>query len=103
MKNKILYLTGMIEQPNLLGQEKIKKATDDTLPQINYEALGIRAPKGEVERDEDGHVILEDEDFEFIDVDCCISLNQYLACVDDLEFGSRIYTTAGVAFRILET
>ena len=103
MKHTILYLTGLAEQPNKEGQEKLKNANDDKLPQINYESLGIRAPKGEVERDEYGSVILDDEDFEYVETECTISLNSYLGCVDDLEFGSRVYTTSGVAFRILET
>ena len=103
MKHKLLYLTGIAEQPNTIGQEKLKKATDKSLPQINYESLGIIAPKGEVELDEYGDVILGDDDFEYVETECIINLNNYLGCVDDLEFGSRIYTTSGIAFRVLET
>lgn len=103
MKQKILYLTGIAERPNQKGQEKLQKAIDTELPKIDYEALGLRAPKGEIERDEQGNILLDDDEFEYVEVECSISLNQYLGCVDDLEFGSRVYTTSGIAFRVLES
>jgi hypothetical protein len=101
---KLIFLTAIITTPNEAGEEKIEKATKvrNEEPRINYESLGIKPPKGEIELNEDGEVILEDEDFEEVGVPVSIPLDSISSYVALLEGGSLVYTKNNVSYTVEE-
>lgn len=109
---KLLYLTGIVKAPNDSGEEKLSKAKSkrkdgiDGMPRSWYIENSLKPPPeadDEVEFDEDGNVILEENDLDDVGVDVNIPVKVYGGVEDDLDFGSTVYTTYGVAFRVLET
>lgn len=102
MKIKTLLLNALVTIPNEQGEEKIQKAYDKDEPQIDYESLGILRPKGEVERDSEGNIILDEEDFEEATVPVFIPINNIASYVATLEGTTRVYTKSNVAYDVVE-
>ena len=99
---KLIYLNAIITTPNENGLEKIEKSKEKDNSEINYHSLGIRPPKGDVERDEDGNIILDEEDFEDVTVPVTIPIKNLVSWVADLDGGTRVYTKNGVAYDVIE-
>jgi hypothetical protein len=99
---KMIYLNALITTPHEAGEEKIQKASNRDEHNIDYNSLGIRPPKGEIERDEDGNVILDDEDFETIPLPLSIPVKNLGSWVALLDGGTRVYTTSNVAYDVIE-
>ena len=99
---KMIYLNALVSVPNAIGEEKIQKATNKDEPKINYHSLGLTPPKDEVERDEDGNIILEEEDMDLIPVPVTIPLNNLGSWVGMLDGGSRVYTKSNIAYDVIE-
>jgi hypothetical protein len=101
---KLVFLTAIITTPNEAGEEKIEKAKKvrNEEPRINYESLGIKPPKGEIELNEDGEVILEDEDFEEVGVPVSIPLDSISSYVALLKGGSLVYIKNNVSYTVEE-
>lgn len=92
---KLLYLTSVLAIPNELGEQKIKEATDDDGGHIDYESLGIRAPKGKPTVDEDGNIRLLEHEVEYTGVGCILNLDEFSSCVNNEKLGSVVYTKDG--------
>lgn len=102
MKNKYIYLNALVTVPSLLGEEKIEKATQKDEYKINYESLGIRPPKGEAKYDEEGRVILEDDDLEDITVPLTIPTNNLDSWVSSVDGGTVVYTKSRIQYTVVE-
>lgn len=101
---KLIYLTALVTTPNKMGEEKIEKASkvNREESQIDYHSLGIRPPKGEVEKDEYGNIILDEEDFEEVGVPVTIPLKNISSYVATLEGDTIVYTNNGVSYNVAE-
>lgn len=99
---KMIYLNALMSVPNAIGKEKIQKATNKDEPKINYHSLGIAPPKDEVERDEDGNIILEEEDMDLIPVPVTIPLSNLGSWVGSLDGGSQVYTKSNIVYNVKE-
>jgi|TARA_R110000782_G_scaffold267770_1_gene363500 hypothetical protein len=99
---KLIYLSAIVTTPNKNGLEKLEQAKEQGEHQINYSSLGIRPPKGDVERDEDGNILLDEEDFEEITVPVTIPIKNLVSWVADVDGGTRVYTSNGVAYDVEE-
>ena len=101
---KLIYLTAITTAPNESGEEKIEKASkvNKEEPQIDYRSLGIRPPKGDVEKDEYGNIILDEEDIEEVLVPLTIPIKNIASYVSTIEGGTLIYTKDGIAFNVEE-
>jgi hypothetical protein len=99
---KLLYLNCIISIPNEAGEEKIQKATNRDEPRINYEALGLPTPKDEVETDEDGRVVLEEDDVDYITVPLTMPIDNLDSWVSSTDGGSRVYTKSNLAYDVIE-
>lgn len=92
---KLLYLTSVLAVPNELGEQKIKEATEDDGGHIDYESLGIRAPKGKASIDENGNIALLEHEVEYTGVSAILNLDEFSSCVDNEKLGSVVYTKDG--------
>lgn len=99
---KCLYLNAIVTIPNENGEEKIEKANNKESNGINYASLGISPPKGEVEYDEEGRVILDDEDVEEVTVPLIIVLDNLGSYVGNVDGGSTVYTKNNLMFSVIE-
>ena len=100
---KIIYLNAIVQLPTAEAEEKIQNATKKKdEPQINYASLGIRPPKGEIETDEDGNVILDEDDFEEVPVPVSIPLDNLGSWVANVNGGSTIYTKSNLSYDVIE-
>lgn len=100
---KIIYLNAIVQLPTAEAEEKIQNATKKKdEPQINYASLGIRPPKGELETDEDGNVILDEDDFEEVPVPVSIPLDNLGSWVASVDGGSTIYTKSNLSYDVVE-
>lgn len=81
--------------PNEKGELKIKEATEVDSGYIDYESLGIRAPKGKPSIDSDGNIHLLEDEIDYAGVDCILNLDEFSSCVDNEKLGSVIYTKDG--------
>ena len=100
---KIIYLNAIVQLPTAEAEEKIQNATKKKdEPQINYASLGIRPPKGEIETDEDGNVILDEDDFEEVPVPVSIPLDNLGSWVANVNGGSTIYTKSNLSYDVVE-
>ena len=88
--------------PNEAGEEKLEKGSKKEPDAINYASLGILPPKGEVEYDEEGRIILDDEDLEEITVPLTIPLNNLGSYYGDVEGGSFFSTKDGSIYSVIE-
>lgn len=102
MKIKYLYLNAIATQPNENGHKKIEKAIEKDEPKIDYNSLGIRPPKGDIEYDEDGRVILDDNDIEEVEIPLTIPVENLDSWLANVEGGTRIYTKYGTAYDVVE-
>lgn len=102
MKNKMIYLDAYITIPTKEAEEKIENATKKDEPKLNYDALGMRPPKGELEIDEYGNVILEDEDLEEITVSVSMPIDSISSYVQLVEGGTKIYTKHNIAYEVVQ-
>jgi len=100
---KLLYLTSVLALPNEKGELKIKEATEDEGTSIDYESLGIRAPKGKPTIDENGNISLLEDEIEYAGVGATLSLDAFSSCVNNEKFGSVIYTKDGGELWVHET
>lgn len=101
---KILYLNGILTVPNDVGYDKLAQAKEDKgTKKPNWADLGLPSPKDEVEYDEDGLVILEDEYLEEVLTSINIVLSSYAGAEDSLDGGCMVYTTNGLVYRVFET
>lgn len=92
---KLLYLMSVLTLPNEKGELKIKEATEEDEGHIDYESLGIRAPKGKPKIDEFGNINLMEDEIDYAGVDCILNLSEFSSCVDNEKLGSVIYTKDG--------
>ena len=92
---KLMYLTSVLTLPNEKGEQKIKEATEDNDGHIDYESLGIRAPKGKPTIDENGHISLLEDEIEYAGVSAVLNIDEFSSCVDNEKLGSVIYTKDG--------
>lgn len=92
---KLLYLTSILTLPNELGEQKIKEATDIDEGYIDYESLGIRAPKGKPTIDEDGNIRLLEHEIEYAGIEAILNLEEFSSCVNNDKLGSVVYTRDG--------
>jgi len=100
---KIIYLNAIVQLPTAEAEEKIQNATKKKdEPQINYASLGIRPPKGELETDEDGNVILDESDFEEVPVPVSIPLDNLGSWVANVDEGSTVYTKSNLSYDVIE-
>lgn len=100
---KIIYLNAIVQLPTAEAEEKIQNATKKKdEPQINYASLGIRPPKGELETDEDGNVILDESDFEEVPVPVSIPLDYLGSWVASVDEGSTVYTKSNLSYDVIE-
>lgn len=99
---KLLYLNCIISIPNEAGEEKIEKANSKEEYTIDYNSLGLRPPKGEVEYDEEGRVILEDEDLEEVTVPLTIPIENLGSWVASVDGGTVVYTKSNVMYTVIE-
>lgn len=99
---KLLYLTSVLAVPNELGEQKIKEATEEDGGHIDYESLGIRAPKGKPTMDEDGNIRLLEHEVEYTGMGCILNLEEFSTAVDNEKLGSIVYTKDGSELWIFE-
>lgn len=101
---KLIYLTALVTAPNEAGEEKIERTRqlEKEVDRVDYHSMGIRPPKGEVDVDEYGNVLLDEEDFEEIGVPVTIPLKNISSYVATLEGGTLVYTTNGIAYNVEE-
>ena len=99
---KLLYLTSVLAVPNELGEQKIKEATEDDGGHINYESLGIRAPKGKPSIDENGNIALLEHEVEYTGMGCILNIEEFSTAVDNEKLGSIIYTKDGSELWVFE-
>lgn len=99
---KCLYLNAIVTIPNENGEEKIEKANNKESNGINYASLGILPPKGEVEYDEEGRVILDDEDLDEVTVPLTVVLDNLGSYVGNVDGGSTVYTKNNLMFSVIE-
>ena len=99
---KLLYLTSVLAVPNELGEQKIKEATEVDSSYIDYESLGIRAPKGKPSLDSDGNIHLLEHEVEYTGMGCILNLDEFSTAVDNEKLGSIIYTKDGSELWIFE-
>jgi hypothetical protein len=99
---KLLYLNCIISIPNEAGEEKIQKATNRDEPRINYEALGLPTPKDEVETDEDGRVVLEEDDVDYITVPLTMPIDNLDSWVSSTDGGTHLYTKSNMMYTVAE-
>lgn len=92
---KLLYLTSVLTLPNEKGELKIKEATEDDGVHIDFESMGIRAPKGKPIIDSEGNIALMEDEIDYAGVDCILNLDEFSSCVDNEKLGSVIYTKDG--------
>jgi hypothetical protein len=92
---KLLYLTSVLAVPNELGEQKIKEAIEVDGSHIDYESLGIRAPKGKPSIDQDGNIRLLEDEVDYTGMECILNLDEFSSCVDNEKLGSVIYTKDG--------
>ena len=92
---KLLYLTSVLTLPNEKGKLKIEEATDEEGTHIDYESLGIRAPKGKPKIDEDGNIRLLEDEIEYAGVEAILNLEEFSSCVNNDKLGSVVYTRDG--------
>ena len=101
---KILYLNGILAVPSDSGYDKLLQAKENkNSKQPNWESLGLPTPKDEIQYDEDGLVILEEEDTEYVATSVTIVLSQYSSAEDIIDGGCMVYTKDGMVHRVLET
>jgi hypothetical protein len=60
--------------PNEKGEQKIKEATEEDGGHIDYESMGIRAPKGKPIIDENGHISLLEDEIEYAGVSAVLNM-----------------------------
>lgn len=99
---KLLYLTSVLAVPNELGEQKIKEATEDDGIHIDFESMGIRAPKGKPTVDEDGNIRLLEHEVEYTGMGCILNLDEFSTAVDNEKLGSIVYTKDGSELWIFE-
>lgn len=100
---KLMYLTSVLTLPNEKGEQKIKEATEEDGGHIDYESLGIRAPKGKPIIDENGHISLLEDEIEYTGVSAVLNIDEFSSCVDNEKLGSVIYTKDGGELWVHET
>ena len=99
---KLLYLTSVLAIPNELGEQKIKEATEVDSSYIDYESLGIRAPKGKPSIDSEGNIHLLEDEVEYTGMGCILNLDEFSTAVDNEKLGSIVYTKDGSELWIFE-
>ena len=99
---KLLYLTSVLAIPNELGEQKIKEATEVDSSYIDYESLGIRAPKGKPSLDSDGNIHLLEHEVEYTGMECILNLDEFSTAVDNEKLGSIVYTKDGSELWVYE-
>lgn len=97
---KILYLTSVNLVPSEKGNKKIdsvvkkpNKNSDDTLPKSWFIENNLKPPpdaEDYADIDNEGRVILDDEDLEYQFYDYLVDYSEILEIQDTLEFGSII-------------
>lgn len=92
---KLLYLTSVLTLPNKKGELKIKEATEDDGIHIDFESMGIRAPKGKPSIDEDGNIRLMEDEIEYAGISAILNLDEFSSCVNNEKLGSVVYTKDG--------
>lgn len=100
---KLLYLTSVLTLPNEKGEQKIKEATEVDSAYIDYESLGIRAPKGKPSIDENGHIHLMEDEVEYAGISAILNLDEFSTAVDNEKLGSIVYTKDGSELWVFET
>lgn len=100
---KLLYLTSVLTLPNAKGELKIKEATEDDEVHIDFESMGIRAPKGKPVVDEDGNIRLLEDEIDYIGVSAILNLSEFSSAVANEKLGSVVYMKDGSELWIYET
>ena len=100
---KLMYLTSVLTLPIEKGEQKIKEATEEDGGHIDYESMGIRAPKGKPIIDENGHISLLEDEIEYAGVSAVLNIDEFSSCVDNEKIGSVIYTKDGGELWVHET
>lgn len=99
---KYIYLNAIVTIPNKNGEEKIEKANTRDEHTIDYEALGIIPPKGEVDYDAEGNIILNEEDLEDVTVPLTIPIENLDSWSSSIEGGTHIYTKSKLMYYVEE-
>ena len=99
---KLLYLTSVLTLPNAKGELKIKEATDEDGVHIDFEALGIKAPKGKPAIDSEGNIHLMEDEIEYAGVEAILNLDEFSTAVDNEKLGSIVYTKDGSELWVFE-
>lgn len=102
---KILYLNGILTIPNEVGEDKISQAREDRKSnnKPNWAELGLNAPKDELQYDEEGRVLLDEEDLEDVYTSVNIILSSYAGAEDSLDGGCTVHTKHRLSYRVAET
>ena len=103
---KLLYLNAVIIAANEKGEEKVKRALGGNVkkdegnhpPKKWFLDQNLRPPadaEDDIEPDEDGMVVLEEDEFDYDFVDYVLPLNNFISCKDNEKIGCVIITTDG--------
>lgn len=99
---KLLFLSSIITVPNDKGEKRIKKVLskseegDFTLSKEWYTEQGLKPPlDAEEEINEDGTLLLKEDEFKYDFVDCIVRLEDFSSCIDNEKMGSVLYLRDG--------
>ena len=102
---KLLLLNAVIIAANEKGEEKVKRALggnvkkdEGELPRSWYTDQNLRPPadaEDDIEPDEDGMVVLEEDEFDYDFVHYVLPINKFISCKDNEKIGCVIITTDG--------
>ena len=103
---KLLYLNAVIIAANKKGEEKVKRALGGTVKKDEenhpskqwFLEQNLRPPadaEDDIEPDEDGMVVLEEDEFDYDFVDYVLKLDKFISCKDNAKIGCIVRTTDG--------
>jgi len=98
---KIINLTAITTVPNEAGEKEIQEALSVDEQEIDYDALGLKPPKGN-KIDEDGNIRLKEEHLQDIALDLSIPLENIDSYVEATDGGTLIYTKSNIQYHVAE-
>jgi hypothetical protein len=108
---KFIYLNAIVSVPNEVGEEKIEKAytkkpiqDSSTPPRSWFLEQNLIPPDDaeEIETDEDGRVVLEEDDVDYITVPLTMPIDNLGSWVSSTDGGTHLYTKSNMMYTVAE-
>lgn len=112
MKYKILHLSIVTQIVNEEGKKLLEKASTnqtkkgESLTLDDYDRLGLKPPKelleDDIERDEDGRVILDEEHLDYEETFCAIPIKNIDSWMEHENIGTIVYMKSSMVYHVFE-